>query len=210
MNIAVFYHAYLPDASSERVLLEQVSALRQSGLEAAANELVVGLSGDPWGAEVLRALLPRARIESFPENDRGEAATIQQLQLWLPTHPDWAVCYHHTKGVTHGEGPYAEWRRCLERNVIWSWLRCVNRLRRGFETVGAHWHLNQDQQYWAGNFWWANSNYLSLLPPVDTKVVNGRSYESEVWIGKCGRSPRITDYAGHPLMSGCVQENSRH
>lgn len=203
MKLAVFYHCWLPEDGAVGVLEEQAAALVDSGLESAA-ELHVGVNGDPLGSCIVQELLPRARIEVDPDNSRGEAFTIGLLQRWLPSHESWAVCYHHMKAATHPPGDaYSRWRRCLEREVILRWRRCVLDLESGFETVGAHWHRNLDQQYWAGNFWWATAKYLSQLPPIDPKTVNGRSYEAEVWIGKCGRNPRFVDYARHPLMSGC-------
>lgn len=202
MPISVFYHCWLPDNRAVHVLCEQASALKQSGLESAAQEIHVGLNGDPLGAEIIRSVMPSAKISVHEANVLGEAFTIKLLQQWLPGHENWAVCYHHIKGISHAPNDaYANWRRCLEREVIWQWRRCVADLERGFETVGAHWHTPFDQQYWAGTFWWANSNYLRQLPPVDEKTVSGRSYESEVWIGKCGRKPRIVNYTHHGLLA---------
>ena len=204
MPIAVFYHAYLPSARAEEVFMEQVIALRYSGLADQATELHVGLNGSPLGSLIIAAMLPQAKIACNPANDRGEAFTLQLLQAWLPEHRGWLVCYHHLKGASHPAGSFNDrWRHCVERTVIWNWKNCAQDLQSGRDTVGAHWYVNADQRYWAGNFWWATSEYLATLPPVNPKTVSGRSYESEVWIGQGPNRPKIRPYAHHALMSGC-------
>lgn len=205
MNLAVFYHCWLPNPDAVNVLCEQAHALQQSDLLAELKELHVGLNGDPLGSVIVQSLLPTARVQVDETNQKGEAHTIQLLQRWLPGHEDWAVCYHHIKGITHSPEDFnARWRRCLERTVIFNWRTCVAALAAGLETVGAHWNVpNSTQQYWAGNFWWATGRYLASLPPIELQTVNGKSYEAEVWIGKSGRRPRLRDYVSHPLMAGC-------
>lgn len=203
MKLAVFYHCWLPNDSAHDLLCEQALALVESGLYSECDEMHVGLNGDPMGSCIVSSVLPKSEIQTDPDNRLGEAFTIKLLQKWLTGKAGWFVCYHHTKAATGGRDAYERWRRCLERVVIRNWRTCVRDLESGYETVGGHWHRNVDQQYWAGNFWWATSEYLSSLPPVSDKVNNGKSYEAEVWIGKCGRIPRIADYARHTLMLGC-------
>lgn len=201
MKTAVFYHCWLPNEQGLEVVIEQVAALKTSGLYAAADQILVGFNGDPYHSQYLAEFLPRAEIHHVPPH--GEAATIQLLQHWLADKEHWAVCYHHTKSITHPPGgPYTNWRRCLQRVVIENWERCVEDLENGAESVGAHWvNPHPTQQYYAGNFWWANSDYLRALPPIDTQTVNGKSYEAEVWIGKVlPRRTRAVDYVRHPIM----------
>lgn len=206
MKLAVFYHCWLPDNEAINLFCEQAYALHASGLSDAA-QVFVGLNGDPIMETVIRQVVQRAEVIAHGDNNRGEGATIQALQSWLPSHPDYLVCYHHIKGVVHSpDDGYARWRRCLERHVIWNWKRCVDDLERnGLDTVGAHWHTpHPTQRYWAGTFWWAKAQYLMQLPAIDTKTVSGRCYEAEVWIGKSpNRIIKIRDYANHPLMTGC-------
>lgn len=203
MSAAVFYHCWLPNDRAVDVAIEQSSALIDSGLYDAAQELIVGLNGALSTAHYIKAFLPKAMVYNFPNNDLGEAATIQLLQSWLPSHPNWSVCYHHIKAITHPPGDmYSAWRRCLQRCVIENWRDCLQDLENGYELVGGHWITpHPTQQYFAGNFWWSKTAYLNQLPPIDTKTVNGKSYESEVWIGKTSRRPIVRDYAKHPITS---------
>lgn len=206
-KIAVFYHAVLsgplipsPDLALA-IFSEQMAALKTSGLAAAA-EIHIGIND----ADQLLAmsLAPDgAYYHSTGDGTGGEWPTLQALREWVPLHADWAVCYHHMKGVSHGADVYANWRRCLQKHVIFDWQKCLQMLGRGFDTVGAHWHTHLDQRYWAGNFWWATPPYLARLPDIPAKTVAGKSYEGEVWIGKSPRAPRYCARAHHQVMSGC-------
>ena len=193
MKIAVFYHCYIPGDQSIELVIEQCAAMKYSGLYDAADQIIVGLSSSEEYSQYLYCFLPKAEIHLVPPY--GEAATVQIIQRWLPDHPGWGVCYHHSKS-------HNNWRRCMQGCVVENWRQCIRDLESGCDAVGAHWITpNSTQQYFAGNFWWSTSSYLSQLPPIDTKTVNGKSYESEVWIGKIGRRPRIVDYARHHPMA---------
>lgn len=60
------------------------------------------------------------------------------------------------------------------------------------------------QSIWAGNFWWAKSDFLRTLPSIMNRErikISGLGaaesrFESEVWIGNGPRLPRVRDY--HP------------
>lgn len=206
--IAVWYHCKLcgegiPSMDAAiGIIAEQMVALEDSGLAQAAAEFHVGVNGSEDEAMGVACLTPGKPIfHHTPE--RGEQTTIRELQKWLPAHPDWLVCYHHSKGVSNNNEVNQRWRRCMQRAVIERWRECVEYLNQGKDTVGAHWFINQDQRYWAGNFWWAKAGYLLGLPAVSRKTINGRSYEAEAWIGKARIAPRILDLAPHAPMRGC-------
>lgn len=185
---------------------EQILTLKSSGLGAAADEIHIGMPGQDH--LLAAALSPdKAILHDVGDGGRGECPTLEFLQQWLRGHEDWAVCYFHMKGVSQPSNSlFAAWRKCMEKCVIWNWETCIKDLESGYDTVGAHWNTNQDQRYWAGNFWWASVKHLLKLPPISRKVVNGKSYESEVWIGKCKGEIRKFPYAsGHRLMVGCVE-----
>lgn len=205
MKIAVFYHCKIrgdgipnPDLAFN-IVTEQMSALKTSGLESAAKEIHIGVNGNAGDALLVGSLLHKeATLRHF--NQPGEGLSIKSLQDWLPGHEDWYICYHQSKGVSYDSDIHVNWRRCMERHVIWHWQVCVRDLQSGFDTVGAHWTLRPDQRYWGGTFWWATGRYLAKLPTIDLKTVNGKSYESEVWIGRSSGDPRVRDYAGHRAM----------
>lgn len=213
--IAVWYHCCLsgpgiPSAEQAvNILAEQMWALKASGLSDAAAELHIGINGPVEDQLLAMGLAPEKSVfHRYGPESRGEGHTLRQMKQSLQ--PGNYVLYHHTKGVTHPGDGYAPWRRCMQRVCVENWRRCVDQLERGAETVGAHW-LSHDrytlihptQQYWGGTFWWASSDYLLTLPPIVVDDVNGKCYEAEVWIGKCGRHPRAVDLANHWPMQGC-------
>lgn len=216
MKIAVFYHCVseLPemvsDGLSDAILCEQMASLMASGLANEANEIHIGVSGR--GCLRVATLAPsNAIIHEFGVRCDGERPTLCTLQRWAKEHADWAVCYHHMKGVSHPGDACGHWRRCMEWAVIWTWRRSVEMLRQGYDTTGAHWltpdryqMVGMAQRFWGGNFWWAKASFINelpLLPP--TNITTGRYYDGEAWIGTGSRNPKVKDFAPHWPLKGC-------
>lgn len=201
MKLAVFYHAFLANGDQGiNIVAEQMWALSGSGLAAAADEIHVGA----FARDLLTvaALCPdRAALHDLGGDRGSELPTMRLMISWL--RPGWFVLYHHTKGVTLRGDPYADWRRDLERVCVWGWRDCVRELERGADTAGTRWaHPHKGptyppgQRYWAGNFWWARSDYLMKLGPLVEPQFQHRTdqqnrYEAEVWIGKCPGEPVV-------------------
>jgi hypothetical protein len=65
------------------------------------------------------------------------------------------------------------------------WEKCVELLEQ-YDCVGTDWttrHPNDNSvvdPHYSGNFWWANSSYISRLDP---NYLNERRHNSEYWIG---------------------------
>lgn len=211
MKTAVYYHTCISSISSPvvdfnhgfSILEEQLGTLEQSGLLAACDELYIGVSGGEANACAVAMMAPeKATVFENATDTCGELPTLCKLQQWLPGHEGWAVLYFHTKGVTYpGHEGWTRWRHCMERVVIWNWQKCIKDLEEGFDCTGAHWLTPQkypglmDTPYYGGTFWWANSDYLSILPKLSP---NGPSrYEAEAWIGKAPRKIRAMDHEPH-------------
>lgn len=212
--IAIFYHCILsggePAVATDHMIAiigEQMRALKESGLEEAAQVIVIGVNGGPHDSLLLLDIAPGKSQVEYNETGTAELPTMKRMQDWCREHPGWLVLYHHTKGAIHPVGSaYHRWRQCMERVVIWNWRKCVADLMTGMESVGAHWLQPEVMPfigpwaYWGGNFWWATSDFINTLPPID--ITLGR-YEAEVWIGRGPRRPRVKDYAPHFPTSGC-------
>lgn len=217
MKIAVWYHCKLsgdgiPDTNlSLNILCEQMTALKQSGLAEAADELHLCLNGPESDLLLVAALCPnKSKIVAHGPGKKSELPTLSLMRKWLPDHPGWLVCYHHSKGVTMREWGKIDiefkalHRRTMERFVIWNWKQCVADLERGYEAVGCNLvhpikrnHL--PGRFFAGNFWWATANYLITLPsiPDNCRDFNnvGERCIAEGWVGSSPRSDvRFMDY----------------
>lgn len=218
MKIAVFYHClfYHGDVPELRynaleIISNHMGLLRDTGLESVADEIIIGINGGNESADIAKLLLPRkAKLVFHGLDCRNENLTILEIEKWLPDHPGYAVLYFHAKGATHkDQDPLrTAWRECMTRHCLSFWPRCLSDLGRGFDSVGCHWMTGKQtppgQSIWAGNYWWAKSDFLRTLPSImlrDRIKVSGiraleSRYEAEVWIGNGPRLPMINDYHG--------------
>jgi hypothetical protein len=161
-----------------------------------------------------RALIPEKAelIHHYPEL-KSELPTIAALRKWSCEHKDWMVFYHHAKGLTYSptDALATSWRVCMERCCIWNWMRCVQDLEHGCDSVGAHWCTPEEYPglvkapFWGGNFWWAKASFLSTLPELpETASCRNDFYLAESWIGLGNRRPIVKDNAHHwPSITEC-------
>lgn len=218
MRIAVFYHClfYHGDPPELRynaaeIVNNHMILLKNSGLEAVADHIIIGINGGEESVDVAKLILPaKAKLVFHGLKCRNENLTILEIEKWLPDHPDFAVLYFHSKGATHKDHDplRTAWRGCMTRNCVSSWIRCFQDLKSGFDSVGCHWMTGKQtppgQSIWAGNYWWAKSDFLRTLPSImlrDRIKVSGiealeSRYEAEVWIGNGPKLPIVKDYHG--------------
>ena len=75
-------------------------------------------------------------------------------------------------------------------DTVTRWRECVRALNR-VQTAGPCWLKSEDpmhkehSKFFAGNFWWARSDYVAGLP----RVKNENRFQAEGWIGL--RSPSV-------------------
>lgn len=215
--LAIFYHCLLVGGepadllpNAFEVVGEQMECLRKSGLIQRANCMVVGINGGNESHPYANLLLPpsASRIMHGLQS-RNENSTLVAVEKFCAENRGWNVLYFHSKGATHSPGSEAfehrkRWRLCGMKHLITNWKRCVGDLN-AFESVGCHWYTDQyKRSYWAGNFWWARSEFLCTVPAIQEQwrikhsgidALESR-YEAEVWIGG-GRHPTHKDY--HPV-----------
>lgn len=196
--MAVFYHCWWPGASTCVIMSEQMAALKQCGLEDAADEIHIGFQGSNYGREAVRAGIAPVKAHIHHEEEKlGEIPTLMIASGFARSHPGWKICYFHTKGASRGDAT-RRWRHCLENTVLHHWRDCVAALDSA-DTAGAHWMRNASgQQFWAGTFWWANADYLASLP-LPTELRECNRWWSELWVSSESRMPRVADLAGHPF-----------
>ena len=214
--IAIFYHCltHLGNPPQLRpgavgIIRDQMDVLMESGLLYECSEFIVGINGGSESREVANLLLPtKAQLVLHGLESRAENLTLVEIEKFVKTHPDYHVLYFHAKGCTHppGDAMRDRWRECMMHHLVKNWRRCVADLDAGAESVGCHWMTGKQtppgQSIWAGNFWFAKSDFLQTLPSIyarDRIKVSGIAslesrYESEVWIGNGPRLPRIKDY----------------
>lgn len=205
-SIAIFYHCLLN--SKERhidqdyaltLIATQMSALKESGLQDAAQNIFVGVNGNSSDAFPVAMLSPdKATVINHGEGATTEIPTLNILKAFSADHPGWAILYHHTKGVST-PNQQDGWRRRMENACVWGWQSCVRAITEGADAAGCHW-LTPEQNpgtiaspFFGGTFWWAKSEYINTLPPLPEPTWQNR-YEAETWIGKGPRRPRVVDF----------------
>ena len=220
MRISVYYHCILGGGSRPidydfalGIIVEQMEAIKMSGLGNAADCITIGYSGSYDDSFAVQALAPnKAVLCQHPQDQQSEIPTLNLLRNDLPALGECAVLYHHQKGVSYPDQPfYAQWRRCMERACVWNWRECVEQLSSGaIDSAGAHW-LTPERHgekvktpFWGGTFWWATAAFLRTLPLLPAPTWANR-YEAEAWIGKGPVRPRVWDQAPHwPSPQGCM------
>jgi hypothetical protein len=152
-----------------------------SGLIDNLDDLFLGIVGTSENRDKVKAELPGVCVA---ESATGwEQVTLQKLHDFAQT-DDGAIFYAHTKGAWSNSELATQWRVSMTHDTVTRWQECVKALRT-VEAAGPYWlkswepeHVDHDF-FFAGNFWWARSDYIRTLSPVS---VSNR-YQAEGWIG---------------------------
>jgi hypothetical protein len=214
LPICVFYHCLLksdkrvidPDYAFQ-LIVSQMDALNRSGLEEAAQNIIIGVNGDESDALAVASIAPnKAIVLHHGAGATTEIPTMNLVREWAHRNPNSAIMYHHTKGVST-PNQQDGWRRRMERINVWGWQECYKALQRGYDCAGAHWLTPEKypgsitSPFFGGTFWWSKSNYLALLPQLPAATWENR-YEAESWIGKGPRPARVVDFhSGWPAVN---------
>ena len=220
MKLAVWYHTRMEGGTppidpeySLAVMAEQMAMLKESGLEAAADEILISVNGGAVNAMYAATMAPdKARIIDNGPQAESHLPAVCRIREWLPGHAGWYVCYNHPKGVTHpGNRAYELWRQCQDQIVYAGWRQCVKNLDDGFDSAGAHWLTPEkygpllSTPIWGGMAFWAKADFLATLPALpEAPTCREDWFKSEHWIGSGPRRPRVMDYAPHwPCAPEC-------
>jgi len=195
-KILIFSHNYLVRNWKE-VVIEQLEKLKNSELYNNAHYIYYGVysENDIFYHDFLDIINTydehkKINITIYAENNY-EMNTLSILQQTVKNYDDCYVLYYHTKGVTSERNhdnvnldKVKSWRHILEYFNIERWKDCVNSLKNhdicGVLYIGDNGHPWKN--YYSGNFWWGNSDYINKLPLV-TKLEDKRM-ACELWIGK--------------------------
>lgn len=178
-----FYHVFA-DGYWEEAVSEHKAALKFSGF---SGDLYVGIVGSPSKREAVKAAMPAWTVVA--EADAGyEQVTLRALHAWSRFQvQEIPVLYAHTKGAAYSarEVRSKHWRHAMVHETV---MACEKAefLLADFDVAGASWEPYPNN-FFFGNFWWANSSYISTLEPVSDKT----RYHAEHWLGT--GNPRVRD-----------------
>ena len=222
-ELAVFYHvgASWDRRHSDRpvtghwrtILRDQAAQWTESGLLAAADRFVVGVSGTEDEAMEVRGLLPaKAMVMCHGQGAHWEIPTLEQVRMHAKTNPEAHVFYHHTKGASDDSLINRVWRFEMQHFTVRKWRDCVDLLRKGYDLVGCHWLSPEgyptmvQKPFFGGTFWWARASYLAGLASCEVKFEDdgpfgpgGGRFAAERWIGTgVGRPGGVEIYDWSP------------
>jgi hypothetical protein len=153
------------------------------------------------GHEIADEMMKFAEAAGFPvkpvitwaQLGEFEELTLNKVREWSIEHPGATVFYNHTKGAFHVFEGTEAWVDWLMDRLVGAWPPRVKELER-YDTTGLHYITQAEfgpevaaDEYYAGNFWWATTDYLSTLPELP-KLTEATRHFAEAWIGS--KNPR--------------------
>jgi hypothetical protein len=193
VKLGHYYHLYA-DGPWRPIVFDHVDELTRSGLAAMLDYFRVGIVGTEENREAVKDALPFAEVVA--EAEQGwEQVTLDKL-LEESKSFDGAIFYAHTKGAWSDSELARQWRVSMTYDTVTRWEECVGALD-SVQVAGAYWLRSFEPEHaehlnlFAGNFWWARSDYVRTLDPPRTD----HRYQAEGWIG-------LGDPTAHNMREG--------
>jgi len=120
-------------------------------------------------------------VNNYSENPfLYEIPTLNKILEFSKNNPNSYILYLHTKGIRYVDDYIEEndWIDMMSYFLIDHNKNCFTKLDEGYETTGCN--FVHYRHHFSGNFWWAKSDYLSKLDPLDE--INPIKNEAEFWL----------------------------
>lgn len=192
-RIIGYYHVWLVNHYQE-VVKEQIKCLVDSGLYEATEKIYIGCLGEYKNLLKLQEIIkPYSKIvvEEFSTDKKAfEFHTLNILKEHADqTTENYYLYYFHAKGLSFAknddEEAYAggmHWRRSMDNWILTKWKDNIEMLDKGYETCGTQIRVRDFPKHYSGNYWYAKSEYIKLLPPVYSIDITNRMF-GEFYIG---------------------------
>jgi hypothetical protein len=171
--IKIFWHVNELGGWNQ-VMDQQWDLIEKSGLWDAASEIHICMNGQPWtftgwlstknindstGKIKLASVNKDAAYHEWP-------TLMYMLQQARESSEPYHICYIHLKGLLrYGDPNVGDWRDFMNWATIEKWRDNVEALDEGAEVVGTNYNT-EPWPHFAGNFWWAKSEYVAKLEPI--------------------------------------------
>ena len=172
-NIKVFWHVNELNGWNH-VMDQQWDLIEKSGLEQAASDIYLCMNGQPWTFaawdQAKNGHKPEKKTKLVKVNDSAilhEWPTLMwMLQQSREATEPFYICYIHLKGLLRwGDVNVGDWRDFMNWATIEKWRDNVAALDGGADAVGTNYNTTP-WPHFAGNFWWAKSEYVKTLEPI--------------------------------------------
>lgn len=180
MRVTHFYHVFA-DGSWEIPAEEHFKNLISSELIRKIDNIFLGIVGAETNRDKVKRKIPGIVVA---EAETGwEQVTLEKLYEFSKL-DNGAIFYAHTKGAWSRSELAKRWRVSMTHDTVTRWRECLTALE-SFDATGPYWikspaeEHKEHHHFFAGNFWWARSDYIRQLEPVrmDTR------FRAEGWIG---------------------------
>lgn len=205
-KVSVFSHNYLKNDWFE-IIKNQLDRVIKSGLYIRADHYFCGVYSESEEDYIKFLKLIEAYDVDLKINvcrfnsNKFEYSTLINLQNYCKFNKNGCVLYFHSKGTSKlvQTEPVKTWRDCLEYFNIDNWKISVDALKsKNYDVAGGLYNTFYAdahriyENYYSGNFWWADCNYINRLPNLSTTYIKTLSKENisdhrmecELWIGK--------------------------
>jgi beta-1,4-mannosyl-glycoprotein beta-1,4-N-acetylglucosaminyltransferase len=122
------------------------------------------------------------QLTNYSENEKlYENPTLNKLKEFSEKNKDSHVLYLHTKGVSYKRtyDCINDWTNMMLHFLVEKYEDCFRALDGAYDTVGCNYNP-EPMRHYSGNFWWAKTNYVSMLPALDEENPNKMS--PEFWL----------------------------
>ena len=180
-NVCFIHSCTMPNSGTE-ILDSLLEAIKTSGILTILDSIVinnVGLSlGDKYAS-----FHPNMKVyECSSDPSVFELPTLKLLHQYSLENPNVNVLYLHTKGVSYTKESYiysknTDWVNYMLYFLVHRYTKCITMLET-HDTVGCDYSTLFNKPHYAGNFWWATTNYLQTL---STSVLNEK-HDAEWWL----------------------------
>jgi len=202
------------------IVLNQLETIKSSGLYEEAECIHVTFLGEQsLDLDFLKD--PKIQIRNRHKDIKlYESACLNDLGNWSRSN-DSKVLYLHSKGASRDGWEYGnvwEWRKMMEYFLVEKWEDCVSSLDE-YDTIGCNISTSGFGRHYSGNFWWANSSYLSNLEPIvisnedlwfwrcETWIMSGNPHYLETYRDKRTQHYYSTAPKNYKKKEICVYEN---
>jgi len=168
---------------------EVLSLFKYARALARVKYLRIGVVGD--GEVILPYNDPKIEIKHFGPVGLYEYPTMMWLEEDARSGHDCDMLYFANVGVSHDmnrDDYYPGWRHLCCHYCINEWARCLKELET-HDCISIEWQTDPCPHF-SGSFWWARSEYIRSLPPLDTDgrklghdMVRSPRHGTEFWIG---------------------------
>jgi hypothetical protein len=215
MRNKLYYHFYIPDASShwQLLLYEQLDCIEGSGLQYQCDvEICVSSNQKNYKKlqEIIKSysFLKSTWFDTSIEDNKNHYEGTTLIKLYDECCSYDNVGYIHSKGITSLSKQTNRWRKVMEYGVIEKWKDNIHALdEKRYDVSGICWDFIGN--HFSGNFWWAKSSYIKTLPrpamekwpkqivPIDAHWSSRFRYEG--WIGL--ENPKANNIHQHQSIS---------